>query len=365
IKEIEDAALQSGEEEELEKNYRLMSNSRKIAEVLGEVHRLTGYEDGAGDLVGRASREILQVSDLDESLGGMAASLADIDGLLNDFNREAADFLDSFSFSEEEFYETEKRLDLINTLKAKYGRTTEDVLAYLEEQKAKLEALDHFDEQKALVETRFREAEEALEKASEKLSAKRRAAAEDLSTQIIEGLKELNFLSVDFTIAFERTSQYNKNGFDAIEFLISTNPGESVKPLSKVVSGGELSRIMLAIKTILADRDETETLIFDEIDTGISGRTAQKVSEKMARIGHGHQVLCITHLAQIAAMADRHFVISKQVENGSTTSRIHPLKEEESVEELARILGGAEITDAVVGNAKEMKQLAEKKKSAL
>ena len=181
---------------------------------------------------------------------------------------------------------------------------------------------------------------------------------------IIEGLSDLNFLDVQFAIQFEPLRQFTALGKDKIEFLISTNPGEPVRSLGKVVSGGELSRIMLAIKTILADKDETETLIFDEIDTGISGRTAQKVSEKMAVIGKSHQVICITHLPQIAAMADYHFEIEKSVENGETTTKIHRLSQEESVNEIARILGGAEITEHTKVSAAEMKDLAQKLKNA-
>lgn len=175
---------------------------------------------------------------------------------------------------------------------------------------------------------------------------------------------DLNFLDVSFEIRLTRLPRYTEKGWDEIEFQISTNPGEPVKPLGRVVSGGELSRIMLAIKTILADRDAVETLIFDEIDTGISGRTAQKVSEKMAQIGRRRQVICITHLAQIAAMADEHFEIVKQVENQETSTRIRRLSREESVEELARILGGAQITEAVLSNAREMKELAEQQKTS-
>ena len=171
-------------------------------------------------------------------------------------------------------------------------------------------------------------------------------------------MKDLNFLDVQFHIDFQRKKEYTDNGFDDIEYEISTNPGESVKPLGRIVSGGELSRIMLAIKAILADRDQIETLIFDEIDTGISGRTAQKVSEKMAVIGKCHQVLCITHLPQIAAMADTHFEIEKHQKGTETITEFHPLEGDDSVRELARLLGGAELTQAVFENAKEMKELA-------
>ena len=364
IQEIEDAALDPGEEEELERKYRKMSNSRKIAEALNQVYQLTGYEAGAGEMTGRALRELSDVVSYDEDLGGMADALTDIDGLLNDFNRDVSSYLADFTFSEEEFYETEKRLDLINHLKSKYGKTISDVMNYLEQQKLKYEQLQNFEERRDFYAKKFQEASENLELASHNLSEKRKEYSRELTEQIVSGLRDLNFLEVSFEIAFQRTSHYHKNGFDEIEFLISTNPGEPVKPLAKVVSGGELSRIMLAIKALLADRDRTETLIFDEIDTGISGRTAQKVSEKMARIGENHQVLCITHLAQIAAMADVHFEISKQVENGETLTRICRLSEEESVRELARILGGAELTQTVYDSAREMKELARVQKTS-
>ncbi|MDO4622736.1 MAG: DNA repair protein RecN [Eubacteriales bacterium] len=365
INEIEEAGLRKGEDEELEKTYRRMSNSKSIAETLNLVHYLTGDGDGAGDRIGRAVQEMAGIVHLDEGLEELHRSLSDIDGLLNDFNREAADYLDSFSFSDEEFFETEKRLDLVNHLKSKYGKTIEAVQAYLEEQKEKLAEMENFDLRRAETEAAFKKAEEELESVCSRLSEERQKAAAELAQEIRQGLSELNFLSVEFEIRFSRAGHYSAKGFDELEFLISTNPGESVRPLAKVVSGGELSRIMLAIKTILADKDETETLIFDEIDTGISGRTAQMVSEKMARIGRNHQVLCITHLAQIASMADHHFEITKQVENGETTSHIHELDGNASVQELARILGGAEITRSVLDSAEEMKALAEKRKTEL
>ncbi|MEE8885719.1 MAG: DNA repair protein RecN [Eubacteriales bacterium] len=405
IKEIEDAQIQPGEDEELEKKYRRMSNSRQIVEILNKVHGLTDSDQGAGAQTGEAVREMMQAAEYDDGLKSMADSIADVDNLLNDFNREVADYLEDFTFSEEEFYETEKRLDLLNDLKSKYGRTLEDVAACLEEQKAKRDDMRNFDERKAELEKELQEQEKTLAADCRKLTEQRKKAAESLSEEIRQSLKELNFLSSEFEIRFSDTGHYSAKGSDAIEFMISTNPGEPLRPLSKVVSGGELSRIMLAIKTILADKDETETLIFDEIDTGISGRTAQAVSEKMVRIARTplagsevadkreaeedsgaaadseasdasdtadgnsgrieRQVICITHLAQIAAMADHHYVIEKHVENGSTVSHIHELSEDQTVEELARILGGAEITPAVLENAREMKQLADKTKSAL
>lgn len=361
INEIESAQLVSGEDEELEKLYRKLNNGRKILETLQGVRDLTGYESGqgAGESVGSAVREISRVTEYDTQLDSMASALQEIDGLLNDFNRELASYVDDLNFDDEAFYETEKRLDTINGLKAKYGRTIEDIQEYCLKQKQKLENLDKYEECFHEAEENLKKSREELETVSHKLSVIRQKYSQMLTDKITEGLKDLNFLDVQFQITFCRRKEYTAGGFDDIEYEISTNPGESLKPLGKIVSGGELSRIMLAIKAILADRDQIETLIFDEIDTGISGRTAQKVSEKMALIGRCHQVLCITHLPQIAAMADTHFEIEKHQKDNETITEIHPLEGDDSVRELARLLGGAELTQAVFDNAKEMKELAQ------
>ncbi|NCB91270.1 MAG: DNA repair protein RecN [Clostridia bacterium] len=364
IQEIAEAELTFGEDELLEKKYRKISNSKKILESLGAVQNLIGYEStGAGELVGRAVQEIIRVENCDEQLSSLSGMLADVENLMNDVNREVSSYVSELSFSDEEYYELEQRINVLNHLKAKYGSSIEQVLAYQEEKQKELDRLYHYEAYKQQLEKKAEKAEEVLLEACEKLSECRKTYGEQLSESIKQGLQDLNFLDVVFEISFGRANHYTANGYDKIEFRISTNPGEPVRPLAKVVSGGELSRIMLAIKTILADKDETETLIFDEIDTGISGRTAQKVSEKMAVIGQAHQVICITHLPQIAAMADIHFEIIKKVENGETTTRIHPLDEDASVEELTRMLGGAKITEHTKITAKEMKELAQKQKN--
>lgn len=361
ISEIEKAHLVPGEDEELETLYRRLNNGKLILETLQSVHSLTGYDSGqgAGEAVGTGVRELLRVTDYDTQLESMAETLQEIDGLLNDFNRELSSYVEDLSFDDETFYETEKRLDQINGLKAKYGRTIEEILEYQNTQQQKLEKLARYEENFLEARQNLKKAEEQLEKDSYVLSEIRKDYSKTLTEKIIEGLRDLNFLDVKFRIDFQRKQEFTDNGYDSIEYEISTNPGESVKPLGRIVSGGELSRIMLAIKAILADRDQIETLIFDEIDTGISGRTAQKVSEKMAVIGSCHQVLCITHLPQIAAMADTHFEIEKHQKGSETITEIHPLGERESVRELARLLGGAEITEAVLKNAMEMKELAQ------
>ena len=359
VTEIENAALMLGEDEELERQYKKLSNARKIMEVLQTVHTITGYENGAGDMTGTALREMAKVTQYDEELESLSQTLNEADSLLNDFHRELSSYLDDLVFDEETFYQVERRLDLINNLKAKYGQEISGILSYRDKQLEKLEKLRKYEEYFQAAKEKVQREEKKLEEASYELSKIRQEYKEQLEKKVVQGLKDLNFLDVDFAIRFDRRKNYTPNGFDDVEYEISTNPGEMRKPLGQIVSGGELSRIMLALKAILADRDEIETLIFDEIDTGISGRTAQKVSEKMAVIGKHHQVLCITHLPQIAAMADTHFEIEKHVKGSETTTQIHPLNEEDSVRELARLLGGAEITAAVLENAKEMKELAQ------
>ena len=364
--EIGKAELVPGEDEELERRYRRMTNARKLMEAAGSAYALTGYEEesGAGAVIGRAVRELQSAASFDEELSGLASLLSDVDGLLNDFNREMSDYLTSLEFDEKEFSETEERLNLLNYLKSRYGHTLEEILAYQEKQEQRLAALQDYDRYLQDLEAQLKKAEEELQDLCAEASGIRQRYGKMLCEKIKEHLIDLNFLNVEFEMAFEELPEYTAQGKDSAEFLISTNPGEPLRPLMKIASGGELSRIMLAIKTILADRDEIDTVIFDEIDVGISGRTAQKVSEKMMLIGRTRQVICITHLAQIAAMADSHYRIEKQVEEGETRTQIRRLSEKESIEELARILGGAEITDAVTKNAEEMRALALERKQS-
>ena len=356
IKEIEKAALQPGEDEELECRYRKMNNAKQLTDSLLLVHKLTGYDttEGAGETVGEAIRELVRVTQFDEGLAPLEETLTSVDGLLNDFNRELSAYLEDLTFDEGEFYETERRLDLINGLKAKYGRTIEEIGAYCSQQKEKLEKLRRFEENLQEMKDRLAKLEKILFENSDKLSRIRREYSSQLEQKVIQGLKDLNFLDVNFAIDFQRKKNYTDNGFDDIGYLISTNPGESLKPLGQIVSGGELSRIMLALKAILADRDQIETLIFDEIDTGISGRTAQKVSEKMAVIGQHHQVLCITHLPQIAARGRAHYKVYKKDSDTETNSHIRRLTDEERVEEIAHMLSGATLTEAALSNAKSL-----------
>ena len=361
VKEIEDAQLTVGEDEELEAVFRKYSNGKKIMDAVGAANAATSEDDeSASERIGRALRELSSVSGYDERVKEMEEQLTEIDNLLSDFNHELASYLSDEEFDEETFYETEKRLDLINHLKSKYGNTIADILKYCEEKAERIAVLNDYDAYLAGLQKNVSEKEKQLDQLSKKISDIRKKESKKLTESIKNALLDLNFLDVQFTMEFAETD-YTANGIDDAQFLISTNPGEPVKPLGKVASGGELSRIMLAIKTVMAS-DKIGTLIFDEIDSGISGRTAQMVSEKMNVLGRSHQIICITHLPQIAAMADSHFLIEKSVENQATVSKIHRLTDEESVEELARMLGGVEITDTVLENAREMKQMAYMKK---
>ncbi len=358
IQEIEEAQLVSGEDEELEISYRKMANSRRIMEAIGSAYEMTGGDGSATEQIGRALREMQSVTDYDPQLQVLSEQLEEVDNLLNDFNRELSDYMSDSEFEEDTFYETEKRLDLINHLKDKFGGSIEVVLQAKEEKEIRCQHLLDYEEYLQQLKQRMAQTEAELHKICSEVSALRQKSAKKLTKQVQKALVDLNFLDVNFTMEFADTGKYTANGRDEAEFLISTNPGEPLKPLSKVASGGEMSRIMLAIKTILAESDQIETLIFDEIDAGISGRTAQMVAEKMNVIGKNHQVICITHLPQIAAMADNHFLISKNVVNNATFSNIVLLEEKESITELARMLGGVKITDTVLESAKEMKELA-------
>lgn len=359
IQEIENAKLKIGEDEELYGEYKRLANANTISENVNAIYALTSDNSSSvSDSISRSVRLMQKVSEYDSRLMQFCDQLMDIEGIVTDFNRELHAYVSDLEYDPFEFTRIEERLNLINTLKAKYGNSIEEILGYLETAQKKLEKYSAYDEYVIQLEKKKTTIEARLEEVSSLVSAVRREKAKELNDKITEALKDLNFMNVEFDISFHRLSRYTEQGYDDVEFLISTNLGEDVKPLSKVASGGELSRIMLAIKSVLADQDAVGTLIFDEIDVGISGRTAQKVSERMAVIAKKHQVLCITHLPQIAAMADTHYIIEKTDKDMRTTTTIYELSELESAEELARMLGGVVITDAVLQNAREMKELA-------
>lgn len=358
--EIKNAALKSGEDEELEELYHKALNGKSITDGLSNAYQYV--ENSASDGIDRAIRELSGISGYDTALLSMSDMLATISELMSDFGRSTRDYLEMNTFSDEEFQQIENRFNVVNHLKAKYGKTIEDVLAYkeaLEEQYDKLMNQEQYIESLKQLQG---EKEQELKNACNQLSSQRKVTAKKLAEGIRNALIDLNFLDVRFDMVFETKEQYSADGLDYAYFVISTNVGEEMKPLWQVASGGELSRIMLALKSQLADVDGIETLIFDEIDVGISGRTAQMVAEKIHGIGHNHQVICITHLPQIAAMANHHYLIEKQVEGSKTITHIKKLNKSQAIQELARLIGGVRITDTVLESAREMKDLASKAK---
>ena len=358
IEEISSASLKVGEDEELEAKYKKMSNSKRIMEALGIARNNTADTGGASDMIGRAVRELMMAANYDSDIESLSGMLSEVENLLGDFNRELADYMSDAEFDGEVFADIESRLNSINRLKDKYGSTIELILETLDEKVSRVDKLRSFEDYYNNLKKECQMAQDRLEELSLQLSIIRKENAKKFSKLLQQALQDLNFLDVQFDTKFERLSDYTMDGIDDVEFMISTNPGEALKPLKDIASGGEMSRVMLGIRTVMAENDNIDTLIFDEIDAGISGRTAQAVSEKLKMVSKGHQVICITHLPQIAAMADQHYLIEKSVLDGSTISSIQALDYHDSVKELARMLGGAEITQTVLDNAKEMKDLA-------
>ncbi len=367
VEEISKAELNEGEDERLEQRFKKMENAQNILSSLQSAvcYLKNNGEQNASDLLSAASRELYSISDCDGGAEELCESMSRMEEELSDLVYRCKEYADSFDFSQEEYRETEERLNLINSLKRKYGTTIPDILNYREEQMKELEQLSHSEEYRNQLQKRADQTLKEYYAAAEELTRLRKKAAKVLEQKIFDALSDLNFLNVDFGMEFLPKEKPSAQGMEDVEFMISTNPGERRRPLGAVASGGELSRIVLAIKTVLARNDRIDTLIFDEIDTGISGRTAQKVSEKMAELAKERQVICITHLPQIAAMADQHFLIEKECREEETCTKIHELKREEEVEELARILGGAHITDTVRKSAREMKRFAMQYKKAV
>lgn len=366
INEIGAAKLREGEDEELEQRYKRAVNSKEILSMANTVYSATEYnaDASAAALVGHAASTVRRMADIDTELSSLLEMIDDIDGMLSDFNRELKQYMSSMEFDEQEFADMEERLNLINSLKVKYGRTIGDIIATAQGFEQEYGRLVSYEEYMSGLNAHRIELENKLRTESDILTGLRREYAERLCEQIRESLLDLNFENVEFDMRFEKLDKFSASGNDHAYFVISTNIGESPRPLYEVASGGELSRVMLALKSCQAYKDDTPTLIFDEIDVGISGRTAQKVAEKMAYIAGNHQVICITHLPQIAAMADAHYIIEKNVENNKTVTTIRHLSSEEEINEIARLLGGASITDNTIASAKEMKSLANKVKFA-
>ena len=353
--EIEEADLKPGEDEELEATYKKMAGSEKVAKNLSEVQNLLFEGEDVLSRIGESQRSLAAISDYDESVEDLGKTLSDAYDILESFSHELVSTAENLTFDPAEFDQVTRRLDLINDLKQKYGRTIEDIYKSKEEADEKLEQLNDHENYVAGLKKKLEDTSKALNKLCEKAEDIRKKGAEALSEKVKESLKNLNFLKADFEVELTRTS-YSFSGFNEGQFMISTNPGEPMKPLSQVASGGEMSRIMLALKTVLASADDIKTMIFDEIDTGISGRTASAVARELKKVSVGRQVILITHLPQIAALSDRHFLIEKSATSDSTVSSIRPLSEDEIIDELARMLGGDVITDAVRESARQLRE---------
>ena len=357
LEELSSANLKPGEEEQLSKDYAVYENRDRLKSLLLRVQEELADQDFHGPV-----KNLEEAVTFDESLKNVLDTAYELEAVGEDCLRAVEHYLDHSEMDEEKFFLLGERLDTIRSLMMKYGGTEEKALEALSKKEERLRFLTDYEKEKALMEEALARSEEELREKAEKLSLERQKTAKELEERIQQEMQELGFLDTRFTFRFEKKREISEKGLDEVESYVSLNPGEPLRPLREVGSGGELSRIMLSIKTVLADTDAVPTLIFDEIDTGISGRTAEKVGEKLEKIAKNHQVILITHLPQIAAKADRHFLIEKNVQEGKTKTEIHALNEEASVKELARLLGGEELTEAALQNARSLKAKAKEKK---
>ena len=358
VQEIEDAGLTAGEEQTLENRRKVLSNASAIRDRLAQSYALlSGSDDAAGavDLLGEASNAVDAAAQLDPALTAAAGQLLDLYYNAKDVAADLIGRLDTYDTNDAELDEVEQRLDLLYRLKRKYGSTVEDVIAFGQKAREELDSIQNSQQRHdALQAEKLRLYAKAREKA-EALTQTRLKAFEELNTRISGTLDFLNMPGVRMTLRHTR-GPLASHGQDSIEFYISTNPGEAPKPLAKIASGGELSRITLAIKNAMADKDAVPTVIYDEIDSGVSGKAAGRIGEVLRQSAQGHQILCITHTAQIAALADCHLLIQKNVSNERTYTEIHPLDENGRVEALARLISGDHVTDLSRANAREMLQ---------
>ena len=358
VQEIEDAGLTAGEEQMLENRRKVLSNASAIRDRLAQSYALlSGSDDAAGavDLLGEASNAVDAAAQLDPALAAAAGQLLDLYYNAKDVAADLIGRLDAYDTNDAELDEVEQRLDLLYRLKRKYGSTVEDVIAFGQKAREELDNIQHSQQRHdALQAEKLRLYAKAREKA-EALTQTRLKAFEELNTRISGTLDFLNMPGVRMTLRHTR-GPLASHGQDSVEFYISTNPGEAPKPLAKIASGGELSRITLAIKNAMADKDAVPTVIYDEIDSGVSGKAAGRIGEVLRQSAQGHQILCITHTAQIAALADCHLLIQKNVSNERTYTEIHPLDENGRVEALARLISGDHVTELSRANAREMLQ---------
>lgn len=356
ISEIEDANLKFGEDKELEEKRNILLNSDRIVSGTNNAHEALEVSD---DNIIKAIKELERLVKIDEKFVSMIESLNESQIIVSDIRNSLSSYTDNFYFDPKEQEMIEERLDLIDKLKRKYGSEIENVIDYLNSKKEELDEIYNSEELLNDLKKKKKSLEDEIITLSNKLTEVRTKAANEAKQKIEINLKDLEMKNAKFDIMISKKDTFNANGMDEIEFLFSSNLGEEVKALDKIASGGEISRVMLAIKNVLAGNDEIQILVFDEIDTGISGRAAQAVAEKMMQLATAHQILCITHLPQIAAMADYHYEISKREKDGRTISSIELLDYEEQAKELARLVTGAEMTETALNHAKELKKQAD------
>ena len=358
IAEIEKAALTAGEDDELEARRKLLQNSEKIANGLNDaVENLYGGDDtdGAASLLSIAERALARIAKFSDDISSLHEKVADLMYQVQDVAELSREVRDDLEYSADELERIESRLDTIHRLRKKYGATCADIIAYCEKARQELDEIEFADDHIERLKKKLKKAEKTAWDAAKELRENRQDAAEGLSARILTELAQLDMPKVQFSCVFTEMELAN-NGADAVAFYMSANVGEALKPMSKVASGGELARIMLAMKNVLAEQDRVNTLIFDEVDTGVSGRAAQKVAEKLKSVARNKQVLCVTHLPQIAAMGDTHLLIAKGEREGRTYTTVTPLDIEGRKRELARIIGGASITETTLKSAEEMLQ---------
>ena len=368
IQELERAQLKAGEDEELSARRTLLRSAGRLMEAVQSAEfALSGDEDrdGACSLIAQAEGEVQGVSSISPELSELSEKLTALRCAADDAADTLRDLSRSFDFSPGELDQVEERLDLLYRLRKKYGPTVEDMLSYLDRCRKELDQIQYADDTLARLEKDLKKAQKEAARRGEVLSQARREAAGALQARVQEELRQLDMPKVQFQTEFTPKggeAGMDETGLDEVQFLMSANLGEALKPIQKVASGGELARIMLALKNVLAEGDQIGTLVFDEVDTGVSGRAAQKVAEKMAQVARGKQVLCVTHLPQIAAMADTHFSVQKGEREGRTYTRLERLDRSQRREELARLIGGASITPSLLESAEELLRQAEQQK---
>lgn len=354
IEELTNANIKDGEEEDLTDKFKVASGAKSIIQNLSAAIDLLQNSD-----LSKALRELKDACKIDNSLDNIYSSLVDADSIISDSIKELDKKMDSYDVDEKELKNMEDRLDQIRSILSKYNNSLETANSELKAKSERLEVLNNYDLEKEKTEAHYQKCKDNLYKAANKLSEIRNKYKQAFEEKIIDELRDLGFLDIKFNISIDKKTEVTKDGIDDVVFYVSLNTGEKLKPLSEIASGGELSRIMLSIKTVLSNNYGTETLVFDEIDSGISGITASKVATKLNKIARNHQVILITHLPQIAAMADSHYVIEKKVNDGRTITSINELDDDGMINEIGRLISSSgELTDKVIANARELKESA-------